>query len=205
MALSDAEVSAALGTADSDLLWLFGEHTVSDQVQARIIRTPITKVRLFIGLGETRPEVKEVLKRHYDLDAAESCHKLKEVAAVLSAWDAARAYVSRDDTLRAESKASDNTLPVAALEHRAMKAAFEKVWGPRGGLPDEETPNRHYLGLKTNEIEAGELIAESLSQVCSKLDGEEDYLGSDICPRTGHIRVKKGAKVVHGTRKPRGA
>ena len=72
MALSDIEVSDALKTADSNLLWLFREHSVPEQIQAKILRTPIIKVGLFIGLGETRSEVKEVLKRHYDLDAADS-------------------------------------------------------------------------------------------------------------------------------------
>eukprot|EP00973_Karenia_brevis_P003881 535538-Karenia_brevis.AAC.1 len=62
-----------------------------------------------------------------------------EVAKILASWDAAKVQVAREDTARAEAKASLIDRPATTMEHTYVKSAYEKLYGR---LQGEETPSR---------------------------------------------------------------
>ena len=82
--------------------------------------------------------------------------------------------------------------PVANTEHRAMRQVYENKFGE---LPNKEPPSRFCLGIKLDQAEENEPRVESLKDVSSKEDGEEDYLSAEVDDR-GQVKVRKGAAQV---------
>jgi hypothetical protein len=92
--------------------------------------------------------------------------------------------------MRAEARTSHIPRPVTSNEHAAMLKAYEVRYGR---LESGETPGKHYLGVKAEEIEDNEPKAESLKEVSSKDDGEDDFLLSEV-GKDGNLKVRKGVR-----------
>jgi hypothetical protein len=187
--LTASQRAAAMSEADSDLKWVWADSGVPDDIQAALAHTGYTRLRVFAGLGENRPEVKKALKEDIGLDAEEGLQPRQQVAVVLASWDATREFIAKDNEQRAEARASRVPRPVNASELTAMRNAFEAI---HGRLENWEVPSRHYLGMKAEQIEENEPRPESLKEATSKDDGEEDILSADL-DRGGSIKIRKGA------------
>ena len=70
--LSDAEKAAALAAASSELKWLASENEVGVAVQAAIYNAGFHSVKMFMGLGDSRAEVKETLRTQLGINPADS-------------------------------------------------------------------------------------------------------------------------------------
>ena len=55
--------------------------------------------------------------------------------------------------------------PMATSELTAMRQAFETRWWK---LEDSETPARSYLEMRSSDLEAGDLRAESLTIIITR-------------------------------------
>jgi len=165
------------------------EAEVENDIQAVLFHNRFCSMRLFTGLGETRPEVRESLKE-IGLDSSASLQVRQQVATVLSAWTSAKEYIASEQSSRAESRANRIPRPVGPTEYQAMRSAVEAQWGKLKGC---ETPSKSYLGMKAENIEDNEIIAEELSEVTSKNDTEVDMLMATL-DEQGRFVVKKGAK-----------
>ena len=180
----------ALRSADSDLKWLLSEGRVPVDIQAALFRRKFNKMRTFVGLGEGRAEVRTALRDETGLNQADGHTARQQVALVLATWDAAKEYVTKENSARAEARASNLPRPTSATEHAAMRQAFEAL---HGGPENNEVPARHYLGSKIEDIEENEPKAEALKEAASKDGGEEDFLLSEA-GKDGNVRVRKGAR-----------
>eukprot|EP00973_Karenia_brevis_P054278 7541864-Karenia_brevis.AAC.1 len=74
----------------ADLKWILADNEVTEDVQAVIYEYGFCKLSTFLGLGETRNEVRETLKTEFNIDVADSLAMRAEVAKLLASWDAAR-------------------------------------------------------------------------------------------------------------------
>ena len=190
LALSEDQVITAMNSGASDLKWLLADCDVGNDAQAVLFHLGFTKIRVFVGLGETRAEVKEAIKSDMGLDPAEGAGARVSIACLLSAWDAARLTATQELKAKAEHKASEVARPVAQQELTALRLAFETRYYK---LDPREIPSKSYLGLKQEEIDENEPRAETLKEVTSREDHESSYLTADISA-DGQIKVKKGVK-----------
>jgi hypothetical protein len=190
LVMTEEETAEALGGADSDLKWLLSDGEVPVDIQAALYHRKFNKLRVFLGLGENRAEVRAAILADIGLSPTDGHLARQQVALVLAAWDAAKEYVTKENSVRAEARASNLPRPMSATEHAAMRQAFEARYGR---LENNEVPARHYLGTKIEDIEENEPKAEALKEVASKDDGEEDFLMSEV-GKDGHVRVRKGAR-----------
>jgi len=188
--LSDAEKTAAEAAAHSDLKWLMSDNEVPQAVQQVLYHGGYTKMKIFAGLGESRTEVRDALRTDFGLDATDGMAARQHVALTVAAWEAAREFVSREATRRAEAQASRFPRAIAPIEHIAMRDAYEKRYGR---LRESETPSMHFLGRKTEDIENDEPRPEQLKQVTSKEDAEVEYLSAEV-GENGQIRVNRGSR-----------
>eukprot|EP00973_Karenia_brevis_P014545 1984808-Karenia_brevis.AAC.1 len=60
----------AMGRAD--LKWVLSDNEVSDEVQGVIYHAGFCKMSTFLGLGESRTEVRDTLRTELNLDVGES-------------------------------------------------------------------------------------------------------------------------------------
>ena len=189
-ALTAGEREAALAAAQSDVKWLLADAGVGDDLQAVLYHNGFTSTRLFVGLAETRAELRDVLRTEFGLDAQAGLAERQQVAVALAAWDAAKEFVTKDNEARAEARSAHAHRPASNVEHTAMRAAYE---AKHGRLHNSEVPGKYYLGKKAEDIEDNEPRAESLKEVHSKEDGEDDYLQADL-DASGALKIRKGAK-----------
>ena len=70
--LSAEEVTAAMGAGESDLKWMLSKAEVPLPVQAVTFHFGFISLRMFIGIGESRTEVKASLLADWGLDPATS-------------------------------------------------------------------------------------------------------------------------------------
>eukprot|EP00973_Karenia_brevis_P046742 6486171-Karenia_brevis.AAC.1 len=80
----------ALGRAD--LKWVLSDNEVSEEVRGVIYHAGFCKMSIFLGLGESRREVRDTLKAEFNLDVDESLEIRAQVSRLLAAWDAARLH-----------------------------------------------------------------------------------------------------------------
>ncbi|CAK0869239.1 unnamed protein product, partial [Prorocentrum cordatum] len=113
----------------------------------------------------------------------------RAVADLLAAWEAAKLQWHRENAIRAEARATSQNILISGPEHASLRNAFEKKWGE---LPNDEVPGRHYPSMKLEQIEQNEPRPESLMEVASKEDKEEDFLSTEV-DNNNRLVVKKGA------------
>jgi hypothetical protein len=188
--LTAPEQAAALAAADSDLKFLLSDTDVDNELQAVLFHFGFRKLRLFANLEVDSAKVQGVIKDQLGLDPADDLATRSRVAHVLAAWEAAQQQVNRDNEIRAENRASRLPRTSTQLEASAMRKAVEAQFGK---IPNEEVPSRSYLGTKLDEVEENDPKAESLKEVASKEDIEQDVLTADLT-NSGIISVRKGIK-----------
>ena len=114
---------------------------------------------------------------------------INAISDVLSAWEDAKAQATRAADLKAERKTLGLVLPSPPPELLAMKRSFEGLYGIK--LRDEDTPGRHYLGAKLQQIQDNDPQFELLTEVTTKADGESETLSADL-DESGRVKVRKG-------------
>ena len=189
-ALDAAQVLAAMATGDSDLKFLLADTEVDDEVQAVLFHYGFNKMRLFANIESTVDKVRVIIRDQLGLDPDVDLRTRSRVAHVLAAWESSKEQVARDNEVRAEARSSRQTRTLPASEGQAMRRAVVAKFGK---IPNEEIPGRFYMATKLEEVEENEPRPESLKDVASKEDGEQDILTADL-NNLGAITVRKGVK-----------
>jgi hypothetical protein len=76
-------------------------------IQAALYHRKFNKLRVFLGLGENRAEVRAAVLADIGLSTTDGHLARQQVALVLAAWDAAKEYVTKENSVRAEARASN--------------------------------------------------------------------------------------------------
>ncbi len=190
--LAPADQQAARDGASSDLQFHLAEIGVDADVQLALFFNGITDLRVFAGLDETREKVRECLRVDLGLDAADGMPQRRQVALVISAWEAARVQTSAADLAKVEAKSHALPRPVGATELAAMRKVTE---AKLGSLRGNEVPSKALIGIKLEQIDDNEPKVEDLREVSSLEDGTTESLTGIIGP-SGEFRVRKGSSSI---------
>eukprot|EP00972_Heterocapsa_arctica_P072915 10766772-Heterocapsa_arctica.AAC.1 len=71
LVLTEEEKTGALRSADSDLKWLLSDGEVPVDIQAALFHRKFNKMRVFLGLGESRAEVRTAMHDDIGLSPAD--------------------------------------------------------------------------------------------------------------------------------------
>ena len=190
-ALTPDEQEAALKGAASDLKYILADSGVADELQAKFYHAGFTNLKVFSQMAEDQKDLRAVLKDEFKVDATKSLQERVQVATVMAAFGAVQEQIAKENEIRAEAKSARLPRPTGTLDHQSMKAAFEAAFGRR--LTAAETPSRHFLGVRLEQVEENEPRVESLRDVSSKDDGEDDYMAANVDER-GVVRFRRGQK-----------
>ena len=121
---------------DSDLQFVLSDSGVSLEGQVAIARR-YGNMRKFRAVGDTRADVRRACLNDFAIpqDTPES---RAETAAVVSAWEVAQEYISKEVEIRAEAKVLGQPRALQVHERQAMLKAVELVYGP---LQEAEAPS----------------------------------------------------------------
>ena len=190
--LSAVQKAAAVEAASSDIKYHLSEIGVAAEVQEAVFHSGVTSLRLLSGLDESRDLVRECLKTELGLDSADGMATRKQVALLISAWEASKLQVAAEDSAKMEAKANHWPRPVGVTEHAAMRKA---VRARLGTLNEKEVPGKAFIGTKLEQVENNEPRVEDLRDVASLDDGESEFL-TGLVETSGAVKVRKGSNSI---------
>ena len=169
----------------TELLRIFNECGVSVGLQYKLGQH-FTSVKKFSTYADTRSDVRAALKADHSLEATGQ-ETRAAVAAVVSAWESCREFSTKESGLKAEARVLGVSRPITQTEHQAMRASFEKTFG---SVDEVVEPSADYLSTKMEEVENGEIVASSLSEVTSKKKVKTLGIQTSV-DAGGHVRIVK--------------
>ena len=107
-------------------------------------------------------------------------------ARVIDAWDTAGKRQEETDRVQAEQKANRMGVTISKSVHVNMRQRYESDYGL---VPDKGWPCQALVEQRFQEVEEGEVKADSLNHVVSMEDVLEDAIGA-VLDRDGAIRLK---------------
>ena len=168
--LNAVDEAAALKNLAPDLGFLFTSVGVPPDVQAMVseLLKPTPTVPVFAKVEDTVKEVRAWIKSDVQIDPTVSSRHRTVVAQLLTAWEAATKRVTVQQTVEAESRAPGIGMPREIQKGTYLELVRAHAVKMGRELPDKETPAKTYMETRFEEIEDGELRAETLSDVMSR-------------------------------------
>jgi hypothetical protein len=192
--LDAAETAAVLKKVSHDLSFLFADRGMAPGLQLLFARTGFLTMNLFTAVSDSRAELRTLLAEDYGLDPAENLitpleriTRRTQAAAVIDCWEAAKRRVDEKDKLAASQVASRVPTTLPKSEHLALRKRYENDFG---AVPDKGYPCPTLIEKRFQELEEGEVTADTLTEVISREDTVEDPLGA-FFDTAGIVRVKR--------------
>ena len=171
---------------ESTLQFLWNHHEVSLEHQFAFADAGCTDLKKFKGVA---------MRTDLQLSPT-SIAKRVQLANIIAAWHAAWERMDAENKTKAESRAAGTHMPASHLEFSAMAAAYKMTVLDGEKLDTKERPSKSYIGRKMEQIEEGELETESLEDVTSKWDGEEQDILHESLDHAGKRRLTRKSKRV---------
>ena len=168
---------------DSDLQFILDDSGVVVGNMVAIARRFGTLKR-FNALGDDRASIRAACLADFAIPQ-DTPDNRAQVAAIVTAWETAQEYVSKEIELRAESKVLGQPRILQVHERQAMVRAVERIYGV---LSEGETPSKDYLSIKAEETETNEPTASALDEILSKKEATTSQIQSSL-DSAGHIKV----------------
>jgi hypothetical protein len=156
-----------VGTLSADLSFLFDKEGVAKDIQAKLASLGYTDMAVFSRIEDTATAVREVLATDVGLNPKTSPAHRTMQAKVLVAWDNAKRRIETRNQEEASQRVHDAPRTLSKNAHFDLIKAYEKVHGEK---PDKLNPAPAYIEAKLEQVEAGELRPENLSEVLNRED-----------------------------------
>ena len=163
--VAPASVDAEKAKLSSELLYLMESNGIPSEVAAKFGELGYTDVQTFAHLEEEATPFKEALKTDLTLHASDGPQHRALTAKIVATWTSARHHSDREQKEQAEQRAIDMPKHLPKGKHLAMQKIYTSV---HKKLPASELPAPSYLDWRLDQIESGELAAESLAEVINK-------------------------------------
>ena len=196
--LTADEQATAMEQGSSELKFLFGKENIAVAHQAILFSVGVTTVAKFASLCKDQDELRRILKEEVGLDADAGLRQRVQVASFICAFRSACTRTEEVAKYEGEQEARQQTKNLPQSEYLAMKSAFEGKWWV---LEDADVPARTFIEKRAEELEAGEMKAESLSSVLNREQDDEDFL-TPVWDQSGNLRVKKSASTIPDPENP---
>ena len=139
-------------------------------------------LKRFNALGDDRAGIRAACLADFAIPQ-DTPDNRAQVAAIVTAWETAQEYVSKEIELRAEAKVLGQPRILQVHERQAMVKAVENIYGT---LSEAETPSTDYLSIQ--ETETNEPTASALDEILSRKEATTSQIQSSL-DSAGHIKV----------------
>jgi hypothetical protein len=196
--LLPAEEVAAYKTATAELIYLLDKEDISYATQCKLYHVGVRTLGKFASLVADAKELKVVCKDDFGIDGTVGIKERVEVAGLVCAFMNAQQRTSKKAEYEGELDARHITKEMGKSEFLAMKQAWELKWWP---LEDKETPAKCYLERRAEELESGEMRAESLQTVLNRDEDDPDVM-QPVWDPTGNVRLRRGSVLISEPENP---
>jgi hypothetical protein len=192
LTLTPQEQAKALLSGSSDLAYLFGREGIPDSTQALFFHVGVTTNAKLASFATDVADFKTVVATEFGIDQATSLQMRVQVANLICVFNTAVARTSKLEEISGELEARRLQKPMPTSEYMAMIKCWENKWW---NLEDKDRPARSYLEKKAEELEQGEVRAESLGSVLNYEEDDVDVL-TPIWDSSGTLKMRKGHSTV---------
>lgn len=119
------EKADLLRDTDPDLVFLMASHRVPEELQLAIFATHDT-MALFSKLDRDEEGIRAFLATEWDLRPSNGVASRRTISLLLTAWEAAREQVAKENQARAEARISGKPIDIIAHDFELMKKACGK-------------------------------------------------------------------------------
>jgi hypothetical protein len=185
---------AALAQHEADFSFLLSDKQVPEDMQVKLAVTGFTSVQMMALIADDRAGLREVLKDEpFNLDPgladAAPGHRVRTtstVATLIATWEAACSRTTERNRADAEKRAGGLPLALPGGDHVAIRRGYEQLGGR---VLDKEYPAEALIERRLQQIEQGDLRADSLTETASKDECLEDP--TDAVWFQGAMKIKK--------------
>ena len=186
--LAPAAEAEAISKMGSELVLLLESAKVPTDVIAKLGELGYSDMDTFSHMECDPKGVRTLLKEDVGLDPAKSTQHRSMTARVLAAWDSAQKRSSKMREEDAAQRAGDLPRHMPKSKHLELTRAYKSA---HRELKDRERPAPAYLDWRYEQVEEGELKAESLSEVIHTEEAKDDEWGGTRVNPDGTIRLMK--------------
>ena len=187
--VASEEAAAAIKAMDSELVFLLESSKVPKDIIAKFGTLGYTDVETFAHMEVDAPSVRDMIKSDITLDPSSGPDRRAMMARLLAVWEAAGKRTSKLKEEEAAQRASDMPRHLPKGKHLEIVRAYAAA---HKGLKDKECPAPCYLEWRFEQVEDGELKAESLADVVHKEEVQDDDWGGAKVSPDGSIKLVKG-------------
>ena len=191
-ALAADVIADNLALIESDLSFLFENHKVHREVQAKIAREGYTELPLFAkadaGGGVTG--VHAFIKDDLGINPAGGSIKRATAGRIVLAWEAAQKRVEVRSEAEAAQNAADCPMTIQRLEYvNLCKALLDR----RGKveLSERLMSGQSYLEKRLEQIKENNYAAETLDEVTCSVDDKATGQGELRVDKDGRLRTQR--------------
>ena len=184
--LAGDAVERAIGTMSSELVFLLESTQVPRDIIAKLGELGYTDMDTFSNMEVNPKEVRTVLKDDVGLDPAGGAGHRAMTARIIGAWASAGHRTTKQREEDATQRATDLPRHLPKSKHLELTRAYTAA---HRELRDRERPAPAYLDWRFEQVEDGELKAESLSEVLNKEEANDDEWGGARVNPDGTIRL----------------
>ena len=186
------EKADLLRDTDPDLVFLMASHRVPEELQLAIFATHDT-MALFSKLDRDEEGIRAFLATEWDLRPSNGVASRRTISLLLTAWEAAREQVAKENQARAEARISGKPIDIIAHDFELMKKACGKEHGRDFTKP--QIPCRVMVQDKMRAIENNDPQADELQEcLADDKSTHEELLAAEI-GKDSRIAITKAAKV----------
>ena len=181
---------AGLRSVEPDLAYLLHDRGVSEGVVALLGHSGCRRLNVFAKIERGDAEIRAWLDQDFQLKASDGMEAKVAIACVIDAWEAAKERVSRQAAAESQARVDGRPKELLRGTHLALRRAFAGIFGE---TEEKLFPSRQYMDLRLDQIEEGELKAETLSEVTSLAQEEEGADRHDVLDirKDGSVKVSK--------------
>ena len=192
-------IEMELAKVEPDALYVMEENKIPAEVQAKLGYAGFQSISRLRGLGDSRADVKAILKAALGLDADASLLKRAEVASVQAAWEAAKVFVDKKASIEAEERLRGEPRTLKLNDFNRLKRAFEKVHNGDKKMDEDTVPAPILVETQAGDIEEGEWKALILDEIRPKKEADRDFVPcAPTITKEGLLRMGTKAKIKIG-------
>ena len=183
-------------SAESDLIFLRGDKNIPLDIQFTLVTNGLNTLGRLATLEDEKAVFRKAVAELAEINLETATAKKKLVVSDhVQCWSAAKNFIEAENELKANAAASssDIPLPLPKRTYQAMAAAYVEA---NGKISDREAPGKPLMAMTLSMVQDNDPIAEPLTHIASKADGEDD-ITFDEADYSGAIKgVHRKVKVV---------
>ena len=199
--LAAADAAEAIRKMGAELVFLLESAGIPQDIIAKFGDLGYSDVDTFANMEVDAKEVRKMLKDDVGLDPAGGPQHRSMTARLVSAWSSAGTRSAKLKEEEATQRAGDLPRHMTKAKHLELTRAYQAA---HRELRDRERPAPAYLDWRLEQVEDGELKAESLAEVINKEEAQDDDWGGARVNPDGSIRLIKARSTGKSPDSPEG-